>query len=229
MVAFFTALLGLDHFASYPQQLGLGAATALVLVLACRTRSPELRAQTLVVVGVATCFEIVGSILWGVYRYRLGNLPAFVPPAHGLVYLTGFSLSRTWLVRRFPRAFAAAALAGAAGWGLAGLTVLPRQDVVGAVGVAVFALFLLRGRAPTVLAGVFFAVAALELYGTAIGTWRWAAVVPGTRLTDGNPPSGAACGYVLFDLVAIALAPQLLAALAAARTRTRAALSGAAA
>jgi hypothetical protein len=49
----------------------------------------------LVVVATATVFEVIGSIIWGVYRYRLGNLPLFVPPGHGLVYLTGLRLSQS--------------------------------------------------------------------------------------------------------------------------------------
>jgi len=64
----------------------------------------------------------------------------------------------------------------------------------------------------TPLVLVFLAVAGLELYGTAIGTWRWAAVVPGLDLPDGNPPCGAASGYVLFDIAAMALAPLIVAA-----------------
>ena len=63
---------------------------------------------------------------------------------------------------------------------------------------------------PTVYAGVFLAVAFLEIIGTAVGTWRWAAEVPGLGVPDGNPPSGAASGYVFFDIAAIALAPWLL-------------------
>jgi hypothetical protein len=62
-----------------------------------------------------------------------------------------------------------------------------------------------------VYAGVFLVVAALELYGTAIGTWRWARELPGLGIPDGNPPSGVASGYVWFDVMALLLAPHLLA------------------
>ena len=61
-----------------------------------------------------------------------------------------------------------------------------------------------------VYAGVFFMVAALELYGTAIGTWTWSASVPVLGLSAGNPPSGAASGYVLFDVTALLLAPKVV-------------------
>jgi hypothetical protein len=149
---------------------------------------------------------VTGSLVWGVYRYRLHNLPLFIPPAHGIVYLSGVALVgvvRTrWLV--------GTAAAGAIGWGLAGLTVLPRLDVAGAVGVPLLVLFLWRSRSRAVYAAVFLVVAALELYGTSIGTWRWAVRLPGLGIADGNPPSGVASGYVWFDVMALFVAPWLV-------------------
>jgi hypothetical protein len=210
MAAYFAVVLWLDRYVDAHQQLLLGAATWAVLLLACRGLGPERLAQVALVVVAATCTEVVGSILWGVYEYRLGNLPAFVPPGHGLVYLTGLRLSECAFVRRRPRPFVFSVLAISLGWTVAGLTVLPRLDVAGALGAATFAVCLLWGRAPTIYAGVFVAVAALEWYGTAVGTWRWAETIPGIGIPNGNPPSGVASGYVLFDVIALALTPVLL-------------------
>jgi hypothetical protein len=203
--------LGLaDRHVDLTGQLGLGAATWVVLLVALWRLPLERRLQTLLVVGVATCMEVVGSILWGVYTYRLHNLPLFVPPGHGLVYLAGISLSQTALVRARPRAFAGLVTACAAAWGLLGLTALPRFDLGGAIGVSVFLFFLWKGRAPAIYGGVFFVVLFLELWGTAVGLWQWHAVTPGLGLPMGNPPSGAMSGYVLFDIVAIAVTGSLL-------------------
>jgi hypothetical protein len=91
--AYLATLLALDHFASYPQQLALGVVTCVVLVAGLTRVSPERRAQALGVVVFATIGEATGSLLWGVYRYRLHNLPLFVPPAHGIVYLSGLALA----------------------------------------------------------------------------------------------------------------------------------------
>lgn len=229
-VCYLAALLALDHVADLHQQLVLGGVTFLALALACVPQPPERRAQAVVVVAVATCFEVLGSIVWGVYHYRLGNLPLFVPPAHGIVYLTGCAIGRTRAARRRPRALVGLALAGAVAWALVGLTALQRTDAIGAFGVLVFSVFLLRSGRGAVLAGVFFVVAGLELYGTALGEWRWEAVVPGLGLPDGNPPSGAVSGYVLFDLVAFAAAPTVLGIARAVAARSplarRAALAG---
>jgi len=201
------ATLVLDRHASYPEQLGLGVLTIVVL-LAVLTRVPlEVRAQALGVVCFATIGEVTGSLIWGVYHYRLHNLPLFVPPAHGLVYLAGLSLATS--LRAHTRVLVATAAAFATGWGLLGLTVLPRRDVAGAIGVPLLLLFLWRGRNRAIYAGVFLVVASLELYGTAIGTWQWERELPGIGIPDGNPPSGVASGYVWFDVMALLVAPMI--------------------
>ena len=210
VVAFFLAILSADRFVDLHGQLLLGVVTWLVLLAALRPLPADRRLQTLLVIVAATCMEVVGSILWGVYTYRLHNLPLFVPPGHGLVYLSGMRLSETRLAARHRKAFIALVAVCAAGWALAGLSVLPQRDVSGAIGTAVFLVFLLRGRVPAVYAGVFCIVACLELAGTAAGVWRWHDLVPGLRLPSGNPPSGAASGYVLFDIVAIAVSARLM-------------------
>jgi hypothetical protein len=196
-LAITTLGLLLDRYADLSQQTLLGLATWFFLLVAFLYLTPQERAQTTVVVVVATMAEVLGSVIWGIYDYRLGNLPLFVPPGHGLVYLTGLRLSQTAWVREHRRLFVGLVVAAIASWAILGLVLLGRSDVAGAVGAAVLLLFLWRGRAPLVYAGVFVAV------------------VP-----DGNPPSGAASGYVLFDIAALSLAPAVLAAAAAAR-RTR--------
>ncbi len=208
IVAFIGVLLAVDTQVDAGGQLLLGLAAWIALALALRGVAPLMRAQALVVVVVATCAEVVGSIIWGVYTYRLENLPSFVPPCHGLVYLAGVSLA-VWAAPR-KDAFVRFALVAVIAWGIAGLTVLPRADVGGAIGAALLAVYLVRGRAPEIYAGVFLVVAWLELYGTAIGTWEWAVTIPGTGVPQGNPPSGVAAGYVWFDIVALALAAPVI-------------------
>jgi hypothetical protein len=148
LVAYLAALLAVDTQAAVPGQLVLGALTWLVLGSVLLRETPLVRAQTLVVVVVATCGEVVGSIVWGVYTYRLENLPSFVPPAHGLVFLAGAALARAASRPLLRRVLVGGALVGVLGWGLAGVTVLPRADVGGALGALLLAVYLLRGRRP---------------------------------------------------------------------------------
>ena len=204
--AYLALLLAVDTQVSLRGQIVLGVLTLLVLAASLRPLAPLVQTQAVGVVLFATVGEVTGSLLWGVYHYRLHNLPLFIPPAHGLVYLSGVALSRSLRAR----AVVWAAAIGAATWGIAGLTLLPRLDVAGAFGVPLLLLFLWRSRSRATYAGVFLVVAALELYGTSIGTWRWAQDLPGVGIPDGNPPSGVASGYVWFDVMALLVAPWLV-------------------
>jgi hypothetical protein len=56
----------------------------------------------------------------------------------------------------------------------------------------------------------FFITTWLELIGTEVGTWKWAAIDPVLNLPQGNPPSGVAAWYCLVDAVAIGGSPHLL-------------------
>jgi hypothetical protein len=196
-------------------QLALGAVTWLVLVAAIWPLAAIVRAQVIGVVLFATVAEVTGSLIWGVYRYRLHNLPLFIPPAHGLVYLSGVALAAVIPARPL----VAVAAVGSIGWGLAGITVLPRLDVAGAMCVPLLIAFLWRSRFRATYAGVFVVVAALELYGTSIGVWRWATSLPGLGIAQGNPPSGVASGYVWFDVMALLVAPWLIAGTRTVRAR----------
>ncbi|HEU5244530.1 MAG TPA: hypothetical protein VFU33_09025 [Gaiellaceae bacterium] len=204
--AYLAGLLALDTQVSLDGQIALGALTFAVLGAALWPLATLVRAQAVGVVLFATIGEVTGSLVWGVYHYRLHNLPLFIPPAHGLVYLSGVALSRSLR----DRAVVWGAAVGAATWGIAGLLFLPRPDVAGAVGVPLLLVFLWRSRSRATYAGVFLMVGALELYGTSIGTWRWASTLPGLGIPDGNPPSGVASGYVWFDVMALLVAPWLV-------------------
>jgi hypothetical protein len=203
-------------------QLLLGALTVLVFAGLLLLQTPAVRAQALVVVVVASAAEVVGSLLWGVYVYRLDNLPAFVPPGHGLVFLGGVALAG--LVGARTPALVATAVAAVSVWGAVGISALSVTDVAGLIGCATLASVLVVTRRP-VYAGVFFVVAALELYGTALGTWTWEPTVPGLGIPQGNPPSGVASGYVLFDVAALAAISRLEALRAWARRTTRVVLA----
>lgn len=185
------------------QQYGLGMLTFAVLYLAAFKAPKEQRVQVWVCVGVATCFEIFCSIVWGVYRYRLNNVPLFVPPGHGIVYLFGLLAARTPVVMRYGRRVAYAVLAGAGTWAVLGLTVLPlvtgRFDIQGALCLPVFAFFLLRSPRWPLFAAIFIIVSELEIFGTSLGNWAWMPAAPWTHIASGNPPSAIAGAYCIID------------------------------
>ncbi len=197
-----------DAHGSQRLQYALGIATVVFLVMAIRGSSGAERRQVLYMVGVATLLEVGCSLIWGVYRYRLHNVPLYVPPGHGLIYLFALRWARTPLMERYGRLACRASLAVAVMWTLYDLTVVPRlgghADMLGLLLLPVFAGFLRRPNA-AVYAGAFLATSALELIGTGFGNWTWQAAMPIIHLPVGNPPSVIAGAYCILDFVATSL------------------------
>jgi len=207
IVAYIVIGLAGDHYVDLTGQRLLGALTWGVLAAALLALTPESRLMSLLVVCVASVGEVIASLVWGLYVYRLDNVPMFVPPGHGLVFIAGLALATAFRGRE--TILVRGALAVIAVWGFGSLVLPERPDVAGAIGCVALA-YALRSSRRALYAGVFVMVAFLELYGTAIGTWTWAPTVPGTGVPSGNPPSGVASGYVLLDVVAAALAVRIV-------------------
>ena len=214
-----TTLLA-DASASLAQQRLLGVVTWVLLLALLRGESPLVRAQTAIVIGFATIVEYTFSPLLEVYTYRLHNVPAFVPPGHGLVYLAAFSLGRTAWFRQHSRGLVATTVVLGGIYALWGVSPLaPRLDVLGLFWYGCLLGFLRWGRSRMLYVGAFAVVTYLEVIGTWVGAWAWAPTDPTGLVAIGNPPTGAAGGYGWFDLVAMSAAPAVLALWARLRRR----------
>jgi hypothetical protein len=198
--AVFVAIaLPLDRATSLLEQSALGLSAWVFLAIALRLQPPAVRVQVATLVVLATVLEFIGSIVWGAYRYRLENLPLYVPAGHGLFYLAALRVASLPLLERHARRIVIGVTAGATLWMLYGLARQPLPDLLGFVTWAVFIRFIVRGRFPLLYAVSFAMTTALELYGTGLGIWRWAPVLPGLMLPAGNPPTGIGAGYAAMD------------------------------
>ena len=116
--------LEVDQHVDRSGQLALGVFTACVLAALLALQPAAVRLQTLAVVGIATLVRSSARSIWGLYTYRLENLPAFVPPgprarlSRGLVARDAGGARPTDAPRGSRRGCVAA-------WGIAGVTVLP--------------------------------------------------------------------------------------------------------
>jgi hypothetical protein len=156
------------------------------------------RRALMVCLVIATAGEMFCSLVWGLYTYRLANIPLYVPPGHALMLLLGISLAR-----RMPEVAAQAIVGCAAIYSL----------VAAMAGVDTFAvpLFLLLAAASLAMprqrrlyASTFVLSLALELYGTWLGNWTWAREVPGIALVTTNPPGAAGAFYCALDALVAA-------------------------
>jgi hypothetical protein len=203
-------VLVLDGNAGVWSQRALGLLTWALLGWLLRREAPLVRAQVAVVIAFATAVEYTFSPLLEVYVYRLENVPAYVPPGHGLVYLCALALGRSAVVQRRRVALVALTVAAGGGYAAWGLLLSDRLDVLGALWFACLLGFLRWGRSTTLYVGAFVIVTYLEILGTWLGAWEWQSHDPTGLVAIGNPPSGAAGGYGWFDLAAVLAAPWLL-------------------
>jgi len=148
--------------------------------------------------AIATAGELFLSLGWGLYSYRLANVPLFVPPGHALMLMLGIALAR-----RMPELAARAVIGGAGAYAL-GATIagidtlaLPLFLVL-----AVAALALPAHR--RLFASTFILCLGLELYGTALGNWSWEHDVPWIGLATTNPPALAGAFYSALDALVLA-------------------------
>jgi hypothetical protein len=174
-------------------------------VLGCFVlRSPQAEQSMLIACVVyATLGEIFCSLIWGIYDYRLGNVPLFVPPGHALLLMLGFALSRH--------------LSDAMAWSVpllaAPFVLLQFVTGIDTFGLVLFGFFLacmIWGPAKKLYATMFVLSLVLEIYGTWLGNWTWKVEVPGLPLTTINPPLAAGAFYCMLDLLVTATAPRLL-------------------
>ena len=206
-----TICLTTDGYAPRAMQYVLAGFGWLFLLGFLRGECKYVRTQVAVAVTFAVIGEYFASIFMQGYIYRFGNLPAYVPPGHGLVYLTAVALGRSGFFQRYSRHIAVFVVRVCGLWALWGVSSFTqRQDLIGALLFGIFLLYLFKGRSPMVYLGAFFITSWLEIVGTSAGTWAWAVIDPASKLPQGNPPSGVAAWYCLVDAVAIAGATPLL-------------------
>ena len=149
-------------------------------------------------VAIATAGELFLSLVWGLYVYRLANVPLFVPPGHALMLTLGIALSRVMHERVARAILGAAGAYAAAAWGFGWDTLAVPLFLV----IAVAALALPRHH--RLFASTFVSCLSLELYGTALGNWSWLHDVPWVGLVTTNPPALAGAFYCALDALVVA-------------------------
>ena len=196
IVATIAAGLVVDqHWARFGQ-LVVSAAAWVVLAVLWRRSDPQERPALAACLLFATAGEVFLSLGWGLYEYRLHNIPLFVPPGHVLLFALGLRIAA-----RIPRGgeWWIAALAAP----LVALLAWTGRDTLGPLLFALFLACLWLSPARRLYATMFVLSLAMELYGTWMGNWVWAAKVPWLGLTAANPPLAAGAFYCVLDLLVV--------------------------
>lgn len=201
-----TILIGLaldQKGPAYGQAMVSVAAWLVFATLWMRSPRGE-RRELLACLVFATAGEVFLSLVWGLYEYRLGNLPLFVPPGHVLLFYLGTR--------------AAARIPGRAEWWivlaalpLVALFAITGRDTLGPVLYVLLLACMLGSAARKLYAAMFVLALAMELYGTWMGNWTWSRGVPWLGLSADNPPLTAGVFYCVLDLLVVTVAARRLA------------------
>jgi hypothetical protein len=182
-----------QHLATFIMLIGF---TVLFYRSAARIRELMFYAVLLGFIG-----EHLFSIALGMYTYRLGNVPLYVPPGHAIVYMSAVYFCKEAIVKTYhkqiERVFTIFLLVYST------LFLIFANDVFGFV-MSVLVLFLLRNKPRERLfyLSMYIVVVYLEIVGTHYKCWYWPETAYGVFpfLKSANPPSGISLFYFILDL-----------------------------
>ena len=152
------------------------------------------RIEMIAVLAFATPMELFFSEVWLIYEYQRGLMPLFVPVGHYFLFDLGRRVARQ-IPERSPMVL---------------ILLLVPLVVYGAVkGTDTSAVLLILltlgfvqwGPEPRLYASMVWLALFMELWGTYLGNWEWAADVPWTGLTAWNPPLLVGAFYCFGDLL----------------------------
>ncbi len=187
-----------QHWARYGQ-VAVSAVAWLALIALWQRSPASQRPALMACLLFATAGEVFLSLVWGLYEYRLGNIPLFVPPGHVLLFFLGMQLAQRlpdggeWWI-----AAAAMPLVAALAW--------TGRDTMGPLLYALFLACMAISPSRKLYATMFVLSLAMEIYGTRVGNWTWSPDVPWLGLSADNPPVAAGAFYCVLDLLVVTVA-----------------------
>jgi hypothetical protein len=152
------------------------------------------RIEMIAVLAFATPMELFFSEVWLIYEYQRGLMPLFVPVGHYFLFDLGRRVAKQ-IPERSPMLL---------------ILLLVPLVVYGAIkGTDTSAVLLILltlgfvqwGPEPRLYASMVWLALFMELWGTYLGNWTWAANVPWTGLTAWNPPLLVGAFYCFGDLL----------------------------
>ncbi len=184
--------LFLDTYLSFAGQMLLGFmwwGIFLQIVLSRHHPLQQVRLWTCLI--IATLGELVLSLGFEFYQYRLNNIPFFVPPGHVALFIIGMICAP-----RLPRWIIWVVPLVTVPWLLLLLQI--GADQLSLVFFGLFVLCLWLGKAKKLYATMFIFAAVLEIFGTAWGCWTWQLDTT-IGLSSANPPLCVGALYCVLD------------------------------
>ncbi|EIJ42745.1 hypothetical protein BegalDRAFT_1871 [Beggiatoa alba B18LD] len=192
----FISGLFIDQYVPDYGQLGVNLIVWAIFLRILWQHSPVLRVKLILCLVYATLGELFLSLVWGLYIYRLDNVPLFVPAGHVLLFITGLLVARrlpNWIIWVVPSLTLPLVI----------FNVFHQIDTLSSLLSLIFMLCILFGRWKKLYASMFVMALSLEIVGTGLGNWYWLPEVAWLGINSHNPPLGAGAFYCLLDLLVV--------------------------
>lgn len=173
----------------------------IVFLITIYKVNKRLKEQMILAVLLGFFGEYLFSVLLGMYTYRLGNVPFYIPFGHAFVYIAVLCFAKAASIKkhhiRLEKILAISIFMYAT------MFLIFKNDVFGFV-MTIATLIILRNKPKERLfyLTMYISVAVLEIIGTTYKCWWWPTtawdVIP--FLPSHNPPSGISLFYFLLDL-----------------------------
>ena len=209
VVSTFAIGLVVDQHGGLAGQLTVSAWSWGLMLRLISISPPQWRVSLYACLIWATAGEIFLSLVWGLYTYRLENIPFFIPPGHVFLFWLGINFAP-----RLPRLMVYAVPVVAVTY--AAVALHSDFDTVSVALVGLFILCWLQPEGRRLYSLMLVISLIVEMYGTWIGNWVWHADVPYFPLTSNNPPLAAGSFYCMLDVLVGLTARSLVAARAGA-------------
>ncbi|MCK5903373.1 MAG: hypothetical protein KAG28_09520 [Cocleimonas sp.] len=149
---------------------------------------------------VALGGEVLFSLVLGMYTYRLGNLPLYVPFGHSIIYAGVYYLAKEPFFKAHQPLIVRWLLVSMILYST--LWLLFANDVLGFICMLVIlGIFKWREKTKPFFLLMFFTIVYLELLGTYFQCWYWPSdwFNQFSWVPSANPPSGISVFYFGFD------------------------------
>ena len=182
-------------------QLYANISMAIGFAIAFWQVNKRVREQMIYAVLIGIIGEYLFSIVLGMYSYRLGNVPHYVPPGHALVYVGVLYFSKAASIIKhkikLEKILTVFILIYAT------VFLIFRCDIFGFImTIATLLILKKKPRERLFYLAMYVTVAYLEIIGTNYLCWEWPATAwdVSNFLPSHNPPSGISLFYFLLDL-----------------------------
>ncbi|NIJ45225.1 putative secreted protein [Wenyingzhuangia heitensis] len=168
---------------------------SLYLKAPSRTKEQLIYAVLIAIIG-----EYLFSILLGMYAYRLGNIPHYIPVGHAILFLYVYNFCKKSKVRAYRKNIEKTLTIAIVAISLYYL--IFKQDVYGFL-LTLMVFYFLRKYPKEKLfyLTMYSVIVYTELIGTALNCWKWPSIAFGKFefLPSANPPIGISLFYFGLD------------------------------